>query len=261
MSFQIDSDWWKYVFDELYLLTDHRTVCNSKLTGQEVDLIEKFLPIEKSSRILDLCGGHGRHCLELNRRGYLHLICLDYSLFLVQHGKQNAEARLKPVQFIRADARQTGLKDAAVDAVMMMTNSFGYFTEDKDNRQIMKEVYRVLRPGGYLMLDLLNPDYVTDNFKNISWHEVEPDMVVCRQRWLDDSIIKARELILSRDKGLIRENNYCAFLYTAGDIQALLDSVGFYRNDIKCTHSFPINSADQGFMENRMIAVAQKPAV
>jgi len=43
MTIQIDNDWWKNIFDDIYLLTDSRSVCDDTLTRSEVDFIEKAL--------------------------------------------------------------------------------------------------------------------------------------------------------------------------------------------------------------------------
>jgi len=74
MNIHVDNNWWKELFDEIYLLTDARSVCDEKLTGQEVNFLEETLDWDKSAPILDLCGGQGRHSLELSRRGYTNAV-------------------------------------------------------------------------------------------------------------------------------------------------------------------------------------------
>ena len=59
MTIEVDPEWWKTMFDEFYLLTDARSVCDDEITRREVDLICQLLPIRSTHRILDLCGGHG----------------------------------------------------------------------------------------------------------------------------------------------------------------------------------------------------------
>ena len=83
MSIQVDPAWWKTLFDEVYLLTDARSVCDPQITRREVDLICRLLPIEDGQSILDLCGGHGRHTLELCRRGFTSCTLLDFSQPLI----------------------------------------------------------------------------------------------------------------------------------------------------------------------------------
>jgi len=53
MKFSVDTDWWKAIFDEIYLLTDARTVCDDQLTKEEVDFIITFMDPGKDSAILD----------------------------------------------------------------------------------------------------------------------------------------------------------------------------------------------------------------
>lgn len=65
MRAQVSPDWWKTLFDEVYLVTDARSVCNEELTRREVDLVCRLLPIGADDKLLDLCGGHGRHSFEL----------------------------------------------------------------------------------------------------------------------------------------------------------------------------------------------------
>src|SRR6266849_11002011 len=126
---RVEHDWWKTLFDEVYLVTDAPFVCNPALTKREVDVIEAILPLHPSARILDLCGGQGRHALELARRGYQHLTVLDYSDFLLDRGRREAAASGLSVTFCQGDARAMHLSAASFDAVLLMDNSFGYFID------------------------------------------------------------------------------------------------------------------------------------
>jgi SAM-dependent methyltransferase len=47
--------------------------------------------------------------------------------------------------------------------VLNLFTSFGYFTDDRDNLQVLREVSRILRPDGYLVMDLINPVYLRGN--------------------------------------------------------------------------------------------------
>ena len=85
---QVDPDWWKALFDDIYLVTDARSVCNAELTRCEVKVIRKLLPIRPEDRILDLCGGHGRHSIELSRQGFRKITVVDYSESLLNIGAE-----------------------------------------------------------------------------------------------------------------------------------------------------------------------------
>src|SRR5262245_51811298 len=116
----VDPHWWETLFDEVYLLTDAPIVDNPPLTRREVDVVERVLQLRPTERILDLCGGQGRHALELARRGYQHLTVLDYAPFLLQRGHQEAIEDGLRVRFCRGDARSIPLRTGSIDVVLLM---------------------------------------------------------------------------------------------------------------------------------------------
>ncbi len=135
MSIQVDNNWWQELFDEIYLLTDARTVCDEKLTCQEVDFLEGALDLDKSASILDLCGGQGRHSLELSRRGFVNVTVLDYSRYLVGLGEKRTKQEGLNTIFIQGDARNTGLCGQSFQFIIIMASSFGYFIDEDENKK------------------------------------------------------------------------------------------------------------------------------
>jgi D-alanine-D-alanine ligase len=258
MSIHVKQDWWKTLFDDIYLLTDARSVCDDEITCREIDLVCELLSVRKHQHILDLCGGHGRHSFELFARGYKNCTLLDYSQCLLDHAKQYAAQNNIPIDIIRSDARKTGLPAASFDHICILGNSLGYISDCEADNQIIGEVRRLLRPDGKLLIDITNGDYVLESFKPIAWHEIGDDTVVCRQREIKEGSVHAREMVLSKKKGLIRDNNYSIRLYNEKSLTSLLDQSGFC--DIKIHKGFSAHreKGDYGFMENRMLAVCKK---
>jgi D-alanine-D-alanine ligase len=255
---KINPNWWKTIFDEIYLITDARSICDEEVTSREVDFLEHVQGIQKSLPILDLCGGHGRHSLELSRRGFKDVTVLDYSHFLIDLGKERAQREGLTTKFIQGDARDTGLPDQSYRFIIIMANSFGYFIDEKENEKTVREAFRLLMPKGSLILDLPNREYVLRNFSPQSWHEANEDIVVCRQRTLDKDIILSREVVISKIKGLIRDEKYCTRLYSPEKISGLLRSVGFSSITIQKDFVSHRKKEDYGCMTNRMIVMAQR---
>src|ERR1700751_6029105 len=69
----LPSDWWRTLFNSLYLETDGDVIENDRNTGEEVDLLIRIVGLERNDRSLDLCCGQGRHSLELAWRGFPHV--------------------------------------------------------------------------------------------------------------------------------------------------------------------------------------------
>lgn len=255
---KISPDWWKTLFNEVYLITDSRTVCDHELTCREVDFLEKVLNLEKSSPVLDLCGGQGRHSLELSRRGFKDVTVLDYSDFLINLGRESALREGLNTKFIQRDARDTGLPDQRHRFIFIMANSFGYFIDEKEDEKILQEAFRLLISGGSLLLDLPNKEYVIKNFSPKSWHEANEEIVVCRERILDKDIILGREMVVSKIKGLIRDEKYCTRLYSPEKISELLRLAGFSSITIQKDFVSHKKKADYGCMTNRIIVTAKR---
>ncbi|MDY6837234.1 MAG: methyltransferase domain-containing protein [Thermodesulfobacteriota bacterium] len=256
---QTDPDWWKTIFDEVYLLTDARSVCNEDITRREVDLICQLLPIGSGDKILDLCGGHGRHSLEFCARGFTGCTLVDYSGYLIHCARTRAGECRYPIKCIQADARDTGLPSDTFDHVLIMGNSLGYIPEATADREILEEGKRVLRPGGWLLVDVTDGQAVRETFSPKAWHEINEDMVVCRDRKLEGNTLWAREIVVSKQKGLIRDRSYAIRLYEDRSIGALFKEAGFSQVKVHtnfCPHK---QKGDYGFMNCRMFAAGQKP--
>ncbi len=255
---EVDGDWWTTLFDETYLITDARTVCDEKLTCREVDFVERFLRPKKTWPILDLCGGQGRHSLELSCRGFRDVTVLDYSEALIHLGREKARKEGLDIQFVQGDARDTGLPGQRFRIVILMASSFGYLVDEGEDRKILEEIFRLLMPKGLLLLDLPNREYFLKNYTPGSWHEANEEIVVCRQREVKGDITYGREMVISKYKGLIRDAAYCTRLYSPGNIAELLTSAGFSSVNIESDFSTHEKREDYGLMTNRMIVIAHK---
>jgi D-alanine-D-alanine ligase len=251
-------DWWKRLFDETYLVTDARSVCDEALTGREVDFLERTLKLQKAWPILDLCGGQGRHSLELARRGFEDVSVVDYSKYLIDLGRRRSRSENLRPSFVQGDARDTKLPAGRFKVIIVMAGSFGYFVDEDENRKILREAFRLLQSRGKLLLDLPSRDYILKDFASSTWHEADEDAVVCRQRKFEDDIIHSREMVISKRKGLIRDEGYCVRLYSQERITAMLTSVGFSDIQIQVDFSPHGKGGDYGCMTNRMIVIAEK---
>ena len=255
---KIPKNWWKGYFNDIYLLTDARSVCNDDLTRLEVDLLLKILKPAKNEKILDFCGGYGRHSFELARRGYRDLTVLDASDYLVNFGKKMAKKAGLKINFTCRDARYSRLKNNNFDSVIVMANSFGYFPDDKENFRILKEAHRLLQNGGRLLLDLVEPDHVRNNLKPASLHSANNDVIVLRQREVKKDLIKAREVVISKKRGLLRDGIYCEKMYDKNKITHLLKKAGFKKLTVKKKLSLHEKKSDYGLMTTRMFVTAKK---
>ncbi len=259
MAIKVDPDWWKTLFDEIYLKTDARSVCDQDISRREVDLFCSLLSPEPGHRILDMCGGQGRHSLELWERGYTDCTVVDYSHHLVDLGKRTASERNSSVQFMQGDARDTDLPSASFDHVLILGNSLGYLPDEDDDGRILTEAFRLLKPDSAILVDVTDGDKVLNELTPNAWHEVDEDLVVCRHRERSGNRIKAREMVFSRRKGLVRDQSYAIRIYRPDELEDLVFKAGFV--DVKVHRNFSPHGkdGDYGFMNKRVLVTARKP--
>jgi len=259
MAIKVDPDWWKTLFDEIYLKTDARSVCDQEISKREVDLICRLLTPESGHRILDMCGGQGRHSLELWERGYQDCTVVDYSRHLIDLGKKTAHERNCTVRFLQGDARKTGLPSTTFDHILILGNSLGYLPDEDDDGRILSEAYRLLKPGSAILVDVTDGDRVFEELNPNAWHEVDEDLVVCRHREKNGRKIKAREMVFSRRKGLLRDQSYAIRIYSAKELEELVFNVGFIDVEAHRDVSLHGPGGDYGFMNKRVFVTARKP--
>lgn len=251
----VPPEWWRGLFNHLYLKTDGDVVGDDTLTEREIDLFSGAAGLTRNDRVLDVCCGQGRHTLELVRRGFT-AEGLDRSHYLIQKARAAAKKEGLDVRFREGDARRLPYRPDTFDVVMILGNSFGYFESGEDDRLVLAEVARVLKPGGRVLVDISDGGYLRDNFQKRSWEWIDKKHFVCRERSLsaDGERLISREVITHVEKGVIADQFYAERLYSGEKIEEILFSSGF--SDIRRHGEIATESArnqDLGMMERRIV--------
>jgi D-alanine-D-alanine ligase len=260
----VSPDWWRWIFTPLYLKTDADVIDDENITAHEVDVLLRLFQPDEDTRILDLCCGQGRHSLEIYRRGFRNIEGLDRSHYLIQRARKQARNEGLALRFREGDARKIPHPTDAFDVVMILGNSFGYFETIDDDMRVLLEVLRVLKPGGKLILDLTDGDYVRSNYQQRSWEWADKKLFVCRERALsaDRQRLITREVISHTQKGVLADQFYAERLYSQESISELVQEAGF-SDPIVHDEYIPASKRNQdlGMMAQRILltCIAGKP--
>lgn len=252
-------DWWRRIFNSIYLKTDADVVDNQNNTHKETELFSSILHLSPEDKILDLCCGQGRHCLELARRGFKNVEGLDRSHYLIQRAKAHAKKEGLSLRFREGDARRLPYPSDTFDAVMVLGNSFGYFETVQDDLRVLKEIFRVMKPWGRFIIDVTDGTYLKEHFQPRSWEWIDQNLFVCRERSLalDGQRLISREVVTHVEKGVVVDQFYAERLYTHESLHELLKAASF--SDIT-SHGELISDSDRnqdlGMMEKRIVVTA-----
>ena len=258
----LPAEWWKTLFNSIYLKTDGDVIENNDNTLKEVDMLIKAVDLQTDHRVLDLCCGQGRHVIELQKRGYENVSGLDRSRYLIRVAKKRAQQLNLSVRFSEGDARKIKMPEDSLDCVVLFGNSFGYFESHEDDISVLNSILRVLKSQGSIVLDIVNGEWMKNNFQRRSWEWIDQNQFVCRERSLsnDHSRIISREVIVHAEKGVIADQFYAERLYTYNGIKKILENLSF--QDVKLHGNLVAQSPrdqDLGMMANRMFISAIAP--
>jgi SAM-dependent methyltransferase len=120
-------------------------------TGKEAAFLARQFP--PKSNLLDLCCGEGRHAAALAGLGY-DVTGID----LNENALKRAEKRASRANFVLGDVRNHHLQSGSVHGIYCLWQSFGFYTT-LENRRLLADWQRALKPGGRLVLDVYNREF------------------------------------------------------------------------------------------------------
>jgi SAM-dependent methyltransferase len=140
--------------DYLYFYAGYFT---DELNDRDTDEIVALLGLAGGEAVLDAPCGHGRISSRLAQRGF-GVVGVDASALFLDVARDAGAG----VDYRLGDLRELPV-DGPFDAALSWFTSFGYF-DDEENRRVLSEYRRVLRPGGRLLIETLNRDNFVRRF-------------------------------------------------------------------------------------------------
>ncbi len=223
-------------------------------TRSEVDFIEKTLRLDPGARILDCPCGHGRHAIELARRGYA-VTGQDLNAFFLDEAKKAAREADAKVTWRKGDMRRP--PKGPFDAAFNLYTSFGYFADEADDQLTLDATARVLRSGAVFVLDIQNRDRMVRMWQQAwrDWTRATDGSVVTTERTFDmvRGRVDERRVRMWRDREH-EEVSTSLRAYAASELAVMLARAG-----LRLRHAFggydgvPLTPAAQ-----RCILVAER---
>ena len=242
--------WWALNFNELYLRMVE-TILTPERTDQEVAGVTNLLNLRPGARILDLCCGQGRHAVPLVQAGH-RVTGLDRSTYLLGRAQQAAEEGGVEVQWVLGDMRRLPWR-GQFDACINLFTAFGYFDEEADNQQVLHEIYRSLKSGGQVLLDVSNRDYYLLHLWPRAWRR-QGRAIILEETSFDPKTCRFTTTFSWLDGGKAESLTHSVRHYTAPELSAMLRSAGFSPTTIYGS----FDASEFEMYSKRLIVVARK---
>lgn len=218
------TNWYKQSFGEDYLLVyKHRDFVGAY---REVEAMARWLQLPVGAEVFDLCCGMGRHSLALTDLGY-KVTGMDLSEILL-HEARIADAN-KSVRWLHGDMRAVPL-DETYDAVVNLFTSFGYFDDMAENSQVLREIERLLKPGGRFLIDFLNPEVVRGKLVPYS-ERLEGDITIKEYRRIEDGSVK-KDIVMTEPLKDERRYTEQVKLYELSDFVHMLSTTSLEISEV-----------------------------
>ncbi len=242
--------WWR-----MHLEDDPRRP-HSQIKTQ-IDGVERFMRLEPRSRVLDLGCGSGRRTIELARRGH-RVVGLDPDERALASARTGAKGEKLNIHFIKADTAAIPYR-SEIDAVTLLDGAFGQRANDRDDLRCLESARKALKPGGLLLIDALNKEWLMRHFEPNYWEQGEENKaaVVLDQITFDfeRGRLDNRRVIVDAD-GKRTPSNVSVRVYTLTELKAQLERAGFvYR---QCWGGF--DGSAYGMESARVVVLAERPA-
>lgn len=168
------SQWWETLYEKRFSDKAAWSIPEDNYVKAQVGYALMATGLKPQAKVVDLGAGTGRHVAYLAGKGY-QATGLEYSKVLVEKGLE-----LSPgISLSVGDMRKLDT-ESTYDAVTFFDTSFGIFN-DSENEGMLLQVFKALKPGGWIVIDYLNPDF---------WKKKTGEMVIQNYRVKGDKFIR-----------------------------------------------------------------------
>lgn len=150
--------------------------------------------------------------------------------------------------------RELPFGDASFDAALVWFTSFGYFDDD-GNRAVLRELRRVLRPGGRVIVDLQNLPLVLARFQRQSFVRRGVDVLLDEHAEFDDDTRTIETTRTYVRDGEVREIRYRVRCFLPEEIRDWLLAADFEQVGLRGPEGELFTPESR-----RLIAVARAPS-
>lgn len=208
---------WRQIFPELTTL-------------RETDWMLNEGNLQPGDQVLDIMCGHGRHSLELGRRG-IAVTAVDNLSDYITGIRDKAESEKLPIQAICKDVLEMHI-DKQFDAAICMGNSLQFFNEHELLR-LLSTISGHLKPGAKFLINTWSiAEIALQSFTEKGSERFDNLLFQTENKLLSNPTRIEIKSVIITDSGEREEKMGVDFIYTISELGGLLDKTGFRLKEV-----------------------------
>jgi 2-polyprenyl-3-methyl-5-hydroxy-6-metoxy-1,4-benzoquinol methylase len=223
--------WYESLFENYAHKYDQESFVQG--TAGECDFIEEEINRDKSSKIIDIGCGTGRHAIELTKRGY-NVTGVDLSEDQIKRAREKAKETGVTIDFQIQDARGLSFDGEFDLAIMLCEGGFSLMETDEMNFEILKNATKALKSKGKLIFTTLNGLFPLFHSVNDFYKSAQKEgQSHCKECSFDLMTLRDHNtVVFEDDSGNKRELKCNERYYVPSEITWLLKTLGYKKIDI-----------------------------
>jgi len=215
------AEWWTAYFAEF---RPAFAKIHPQTTAAEVRYVIRTLKLKPGDHFLDCPCGIGRVAIPLAKRG-IQVTGIDITKAYLDELDEKARLQELPIRTHRTDMRRIRFENR-FDAAGNIWTSLGYFEDESDNLLVVRRLFRALRPGGRVLIHLINRDWVVYHYTPSEWYDFG-GVRVLEQRVFDFATSTMRSVWQFETSGRVARCPVQLRLYAYHEIAQMLTTAGF----------------------------------
>ena len=222
---KLSSPWHKKLYGPLQIRETLNAPRYHKTAKTDVEFLIQSLKLNKNHNILDVPCGAGRHTLCFGKKGFF-VTGVEINKHCLKLAQKNCR-NLKTVAIKKANMKNLSWAKNKFDLVINLYTSFGYFKTDKENQSFLYELVKSVKPGGHLVIQTINRDWLLKVFSPVDWSE-SPHSYYMHGRKYDPktNYMEGYNFYLDKKSGKGEKAYHRIRLYSISEMKKLLSSTG-----------------------------------
>ncbi len=207
-----------------------RQIFPEKINQAEADFLIEEGGLQNGSFVLDLMSGHGRHAIELAKKG-IKITAVDNLEDYTNEIKRKATLENLDIEAICTDVMEMKI-NRQYDAAICMGNSLQFFDEE-NILQLLFNIATHLKPGGKFFINTWSiAEIVMKQFKEKSWNRFNDLLLLVESKLLLRPARVETTTIIITDSGEREEKQAVDYIFSIAELESMLNKTGFQLKEV-----------------------------